>query len=797
MFPRTRTRLATPRSLANQRLVGATVLTLLLNGVLLPAAQPAAANPTGTVQSNAAESAPVSGPNNPHSWSYSFTTRWDPAGQRTQYVGVTMPTSINGMLNVIEIDTDANRRGIADLSRNLLAQEVFDDGLERSGQASITMRDGGRVLIGTTRGELVNVDPAGLTAAKIGLPPGTASMINGLSESGPEVVVSTRSAGFGQAGSQGNGEVLGLKSACVYAPCSTAEAWTRYGAPAPGNALAYEAGRWGGALIAASGDQRAVLSVLENGAWRDLVAVSATAANSRERFVQAKVVGDYLYASYDGSNQSQNGTHVYRLGKDAEGRLTVARINVINRWVISPMAESSGYSKSSVVYRGFSDSLMIFDPENGTQGSTTKFGDFTAAQMPGQTRTGGLPTSSCWVVPDAVCSTWRPDGTISLAFKAKPGQPETLKRIPTISAANQTILDSGRREVGRLAVGPDGSKIYASSSFFGRWLRQIDAGTAQTQDLALRSYLDPDDSVTQVESLGVVGDQLLIGTYAQGVIAQLDPAQPSSCENAIDRSLDACNPSITVPKRTIGNNQVRPVSIADLGNGRAGIASYGRSGQLTGALTLYDTTTKAITNRILLQDASGIALSQMGLAAVASRDLAATGGWIYAGTNARPPNNSSTQTLAAIIWYNVYTQETQALPAPYGVVNELKFGADGRLYAMAGFNFITIDPGLNGQPFRVVDIKKIGNKRGFLGALSPLADGTFAVISGAQEQGADGELHLVTPRNDGPPASVFLGAMASGPLAIVDKPGGGSRWFYSRGASILYQDQPLAAGPLR
>lgn len=784
-------------SLPNQRLAGATILALLLNGVLLPGTLPTASTTTGIVQSNAAESAPIAGPNNPHSWSYSFTTRWDLTEQRTQYLGITMPTSVNGMLNVVQIDTEASRRGATDTSKNLVAREIFNDGLERSGQASITMHESGRVLIGTTRGELVDVDPDNLTTTKVSLPPGSASMVNGLSESGPEVIVSTRSANFGQAGNQGNGEVLGLNYACIYTQCASDEFWTRYGAPAPGNAIAYEAGRWGGALIAASGDQRAVLSVYQNGEWRELMGVPATAANSRERFVQAKIIGNYLYASYDGSNQSQNGTQVYRLGKDAEGRITLTRINVINRWVISPMSKDSGYSESSVIYRGFSDSLMIYDPETGAQGTTTKFGDFTSAQMPERTRTGSLPTSSCWVVPDAVCSTWRPDGSISLAFKATPGRPETLKRIATTSAANQTIVDAGRRQIGRLAVGPEKTKVYASSSFFGHSLRQIDAATAQTKDLALRSNLDPDDSVTQVESLGVVGDQLLMGTYAQGVIAQLDPTSPISCENAIDRNVEECNPSFTVPKRIIGDNQVRPVSIADLGNGQAAIASYGRSGQLTGALTLYDTTARTITSRNLLKDASGIALSEMGLATVASRDLAATGGWIYAGTNARPPDNRSTQTRAAIIRYNVYSQETQALPAPYSVVNDLKFGADGRLYAMAGFYFVTIDPGLNGQSFRVVNVTAIGTKRGYLGALTPLADGTFAALSGAQEQGGDGELHLVKPRSDGPPTNVSLGRLASGPLAVVDNPAGsGSRWFYSRGASIYYQDQPGTAGTL-
>lgn len=750
-----------PRAL--KRLAGITAVALALVGVL-PGSSPAAANPLGTPDINAPESTPISGPNNPHAWSYSFTSRWNASERRVQYLGITMPTSVNGLVNIAEIDTDLSRQGSADTSKNIAAREVFNDGLERSSQASITMRDSRQVLIGTARGELVNINPNSFSTRKIDLPAGTASMIAGLFDAGPEVIISTRSASYAQAGDQGNGKVLGLKYVCTYTQCSDAEHWTRYGAPVPGNAFAYGTSRWGEALISAGGDQRAVLSVYQNGSWSELVSITATATNSRERFTQAQVIGEYLYASYDGSNKDQNGTQVYRLGKDGNGRVTATWVNVTNRWVISPMSATDGYSKSSIIYRGFADSLMIYDPERGIKGTTTRFGDFASAQMPENSKTGSLPTSSCWLVPGKVCSTWRPDGSISLAFKAEGDRPETLKRVPTSSATGETIVNSGRREIGRLAVGSDGSKVYASSSFFGRLFRQIDAATAQTEDLALRSYADPNDSVTQVESIGAVGGQLLMGTYAQGGITQIDPGNPITCENTVDRSPEECNPSLTATDRIIGANQVRPVSIADLGNGQAAIASYGLSGQITGALTLYDTKAKQITNRILLKDASGIALSEMGLASVAGRDLAETGSWIYAGTNARPPNNRSTQTRAAILRYNIYTQEFQAIPAPYGVVNEVKFGADGRLYAMSGFNFVTIEPGLGDKPFSIVNVTAVGKERGFAGSLEPLSDGTFAVMSGAT-WGRDGELHLVPPRGDGRPATTFLGASASGQRA--------------------------------
>lgn len=773
--------------------VYAITFSLLLGSLAAPSPAVATVTPGG-VDLNAQESAPISGPNNPHTWSYSFSPRWNAEENRAQYLGVAMPTSLNGMVNIAEIDTDMNRRGNADTSKNIIAREVFSDGLERSGQSSLTLAESLRVLIGTTRGELVDVDPDTFSTTRIDVPAGTASMLLSLAEAGPNVLIGTRAGSY----PGGNGEVLSLKYACTYTQCSDAERWTRYGAPVPGNELAYGANSWRGAVIAGSGDKRAVLSVYQGGQWSELASIAATASNSRERFSQARVIGDYLYASYDGSNQDKNGTHVYRLGQDNDGRITATWVNVIRRWVISPMPPQTGYSQSSIIYRGFSDSLMIYDPEKGTSGTTTTFGNFPAAQMPERTKTGGLPTSSCWVVEGKICATWRPDGAVVLAAKAEGSTPETLKRISATSASGATILDGGRREIGRLAIGPERTKIYASSSFFGHLIRQIDTQNAATKDLPLRSYLDSADSVTQVESVGSVGNKLVLGTYAEGAVSQIDPAQPISCENSIDRETEQCNPSLSSADRTVGLSQVRPVSIADLGTGKAALASYGMSGHITGALTFYDTASKKITDRALLQDASGIKLSEMGLASVASRELNTTGGWVYAGTNARPPNNKGAQTQAAIIRYNINTKETQALSVPYGIVNDVQFGADGRLYAMAGFNFITIEPGLGDKPFAIVNITRIGNKRGFGGVLTPLSDGTFAVLSGGWENGADGELHLVDPRGGGLPKSTFLGKSAVGQLVVVNAPSGrGSRWFYTRGPSVYFIDQPTLAGPLR
>ncbi|GAA1048740.1 hypothetical protein [Arthrobacter russicus] len=777
------------------------VICLLLASASTPLPAIAAGN-AGELVIDAPESAPISGPSNPNSLSYSFGSRWNSLTGSVQQLGVTMPMSANGMVNVVDVDIDTSRLGAADRSQSILSREIFNDELERAGESTLTLQGGQQVMIGTTLGELVNVSLADLQTTAVGIPAGTASSILNMYDDGPNVLLGTRSATYRQSADRGSGQVLKLKYSCVYAQCNETERWTRYGAPVAGNTHVYGVSSWRGAVIAASGDQRAVLSIYQNGEWQELDTVPASGAGQAERFTQARVMGDYLYASYQGTNTTKYGTHVYRLSQDANGLVAATWVRNLGAtaWIVSPVAPGMGYSESSILYRGPGDSLTIFDPLAPPTGANTVWGVFKPQQMPEGSGLGALPTSSCWMTPAKMCATWNPGGSdIVLATKAGGSGSETIKQVRSISAGDAVVINGGRRSISRLAAGPGNSGLFASTSYFGHYVRQINPNTGQTKDRPLRSNRDSLGGAPQVEGLGAVGDQLLAGIYPQGgTISQIDPAKPVTCENQIDRSGDDCNPTITTGDRIIGFGQARPVAIADLGGGRAAIASYGARNNAAGALTLYNTTTKKITDRIPLQDANGIKLSEMGLSTVADRDLAATGGWIYAGTNAAPPDNTSTQPRAAVIRYNVTTKVTEAIEVSRKLVSALKFGADGRLYAMTGYSFLTIDPGLDGRPFAVVDSINIGTRWSAPGAsMAALADGTFAVVAGSGDT-YPGPLYLVDPRGAGKARATSLGGEEAYGVVVVSAPSGlGSRWYYTRGFGIFYQDQPQIAGPLR
>lgn len=784
-----------------------TLAVLLSAGILTSGPATASPYPPMSVHVNAAESASISGPNNSNSLSYSFTSRWNHATASRQSLGVTMPMSTNGMVNVVGLDGNFNRRGTNDRSENVLAKEAFSDGHERAGESTLTIQDSRQVLIGTTRGELINVNPNNLQIRHIAVPRGTATSILNMYDAGPDVILGTRSATYRQADNRGSGEVLKLQYRCTYKQCSDTERWTRYGAPAPGNTHIYGVSAWQGAILAASGDQQAVLSVHDKGQWRELLTVPATSTGQSERFVQARVMGDYLYASYQGSNKEKHGTHVYRLSKDDNGLVTLTWIRNLGAmaWITSPVAADMGYSPASVIYRGAHHSLTIYDPTAGPTGTTTVWAYFPPRNMPEQYGLGALPTSSCWVgTGNKTCATWYPGGSnIVLAARDTDSSQVlklqgTVKRIGSVSADGKIIINSGRRGISRLAAGPPGTGLFVSTSYFGHHLRQINPATTTTKDIPLRSERDSLGGAPQVEGLGTVGDQLLATMYPQGgTISQIDPNKPVTCEYTIDRPHDECNPTVTTSDRIINNSQARPVTISDLGDGKAAIGSYGARNHITGNIAFYDTNTKRITEKNLLRDANGIKLSAMGVSVIANRKLSETGGWIYYGTNAAPPDNDSSQPRAAIVRYNVTTRETQAIEVPRKLVSDLTFGADGRLYAMTGYIFLTIDPGLNGTPFAIINRTTIGSRWESPGAsMSPLADGTIAVVSGSGVY-YPGPLYLVDPRGDGQPRVSALGEQASR-VVVVDAPSGkGSRWFYSRGTGVYYQDQPNIAGPLR
>lgn len=198
-----------------------TLAVLLSAGILTSGPATASPYPPMSVHVDAAESAPISGPNNSNSLSYSFTSRWNHATVSRQSWGVTMPMSANGMVNVVGVDGNVHRRGTNDRSENVLAKEAFSDGHERAGESTLTMQDSRQVLIGTTRGELINVNPNNLQIRHIAVPRGavprgTATSILNMYDAGPDVILGTRSATYRQADNRGSGEVLKLQYRCTY-----------------------------------------------------------------------------------------------------------------------------------------------------------------------------------------------------------------------------------------------------------------------------------------------------------------------------------------------------------------------------------------------------------------------------------------------------------------------------------------------------------------------------------------------------------------------------------------------------
>ncbi|MGC0273910.1 hypothetical protein ACO0LV_13055 [Pseudactinotalea sp. Z1739] len=154
-------------------------------------------------------------------------------------------------------------------------------------------------------------------------------------------------------------------------------------------------------------------------------------------------------------------------------------------------------------------------------------------------------------------------------------------------------------ELRSLGTGPDGD-VYAGGYLSPPGMAHVDADNGQTQLLP---------GISQVEGMGVHGDDLVLGVYpnagmyAYDTIASWDaPGNPSG------------------PTR-IGEQQDRPVAITSIDEARVAIGTVPVSGELGGALSLWDVEADRVdTHRNVVEDQSVIALTE--------RD-----GLIYGGTS--------------------------------------------------------------------------------------------------------------------------------------------------------------------
>ncbi|GAA1774750.1 hypothetical protein GCM10009810_34610 [Nostocoides vanveenii] len=132
-------------------------------------------------------------------------------GQGETTFSVTMTTSIGGMVNVSAVDPEVTRAGAADQSHLARSRPACADTLERTSRAAIRLPDG-RGVLGTSRGELVVIDPLARAMSVIALPAaagGAQLDVLDLTYDAPtdRLLVATRSPQVGT----GAGQVLALR----------------------------------------------------------------------------------------------------------------------------------------------------------------------------------------------------------------------------------------------------------------------------------------------------------------------------------------------------------------------------------------------------------------------------------------------------------------------------------------------------------------------------------------------------------------------------------------------------------
>lgn len=434
------------------------------------------------------------------------------------------------------------------------------------------------------------------------------------------------------------------------------------GQTATDHTQAWAVGTWGGAVFMGSGNGSGRLTVRHpNGSVAMLWPHGVTQA---ARVIQTRVAGDYLYASFAPATGNPR-TVVFRLAHAGSRVTGTPTATLPGAAVLSPAGPSAGgpaaLGPGAVTYRGAGGELDVFDPDALP---ATRTLHLSAAAL------GQVLVTSCWLPGRGACVTYRSDGTLVVAGPAS-SDPAifTTKTIPA-QGIRGPLIESGRRRLGVIALGPDISgrrHVLAATSFFSPSLIDVDP---RFPDRPAVLGVDCAGEPRQVESLAATASGVLaIGTYPGGAqLSRWDPARPTSC---------AAGPQ---PQFTLGYRS-RPGPSQHDGRHRrrqGGRRDLWRSQLADGWLCIYDMSAGLI-------EPTRVSIAGQGVSAIATRPAATTGGCVYVGTNADPPDNGPAPDSSRLVRYHLVTHEVQYLPLPgRSIVSGMAFGADDCSTSAAG-----------------------------------------------------------------------------------------------------------------
>ena len=225
----------------------------------------------------------------------------------------------------------------------------------------------------------------------------------------------------------------------------------------------------------------------------------------------------------------------------------------------------------------------------------------------------------------------------------------------------QAVVQGAANPLTAIATGPD-QKIYLGAYLSPPGMSRLDPATGAFQLLS---------SAGQVEGYGTWNGKLVYGRYPSGGLLSFDPANPWSM---------GTNPG---PVTSIGSAQDRPKGLAQLGD-KVVVASVPSTGELGGALSVWDPATRAIeVHRDVVPAQSPVS--------VAVRD-----GLVYAGTSVWGGYGVDPTTTDAqlVIWDPATNQVVYHLVPARGAnaVSALTFGPNGHLYLLADGRLVEFDP---------------------------------------------------------------------------------------------------------
>ncbi|WP_020616490.1 hypothetical protein [Paenibacillus daejeonensis] len=225
-----------------------------------------------------------------------------------------------------------------------------------------------------------------------------------------------------------------------------------------------------------------------------------------------------------------------------------------------------------------------------------------------------------------------------------------------------------------MTEGPDGA-MYMGGYFAGGLARyDVEAG-----------QLEAWRGIGQIEGMIAGEDVVYLGVYPKANVFAYDPAEPWR---------PGSNPKLLFSLQ--GEEQDRPFVMAWSGE-RLAIGTVPSYGRLGGAITLYDPATgDTQVHRQLLRDQSIVSLVSRG-------SLLFAGGSVWGGLGIAP----AVEEAELLCWDAAAGVEVwRTIPvAGARAISALAYGADGKLWGLAGGLLCEVDPA-DGQPLRIVEIEK-------------------------------------------------------------------------------------------